>query len=142
MIYKKVNEMNRPLKKGETYLVPCVRVVKRRMKSEDELFRDEDCFLSAEDEIIVPVIDHPHSDVENGQIEAHYHADTRFLDIAVTEINLTRPLADHKLFYLPMKVITERFDMGTAVTEIKNSKFKHKCIHKGKCPHRGYDLSP
>ena len=24
---------------------------------------------------------------------------------------------------------------------IKNSKLKHKCIHKGKCPHRGYDLS-
>jgi len=30
---------------------------------------------------------------------------------------------------------------ATHVDLIKKSKLKHNCIYKGKCPHRGFDLS-
>ena len=32
-------------------------------------------------EKMMPLIDHPHTDVENGQKESHYHADARYFDM-------------------------------------------------------------
>ena len=43
--------------------------------------------------------------------------------------------------YFVMPVINENFAGITPVNLISKSKLKHKCIHKGKCPHKGYDLS-
>jgi nitrite reductase/ring-hydroxylating ferredoxin subunit len=40
-----------------------------------------------------------------------------------------------------LKKIHKKEKFITPVSLIKNSKLKHNCIHKGKCPHRGYDLS-
>jgi len=140
-MFEKVENMKRPLKTGEMYLVPC--------------FVRED--LSIEKLFVTPVINHPHSDKENGQIGTHYHADYRFIKHKAdsdfpTVINKhskhvfaenVRPIDElsGKLEYYVLPVVNEDFTGITPVDLISKSKMKHKCIHKGKCPHRGYDLS-
>jgi hypothetical protein len=152
---KKVEEIKRPLKKGEIYLVPCL--VKKEITPTDEqsLWLD----IKTDNAIkihILPIINHPHNDKENGQPETHYHLDYRFIKHKnnhnfPTIINKhskhifgsqVRPLPNFgELYYYPLPVINEHFSGVTGYELIRNSKLKHKCIHKGKCPHRGYDLS-
>jgi len=135
-----VKNVKVPLKTGELYLVPCIT-----SKHEDGRL------------YITPVIDHPHSDKENGQVEDHYHVDYRFVKHKAdgdfpTVINKhskhyfvteTRPKKDlsNRLDHFVLPVINEEFSGITPVHLIVKSKLKHRCIHKGKCPHRGYDLS-
>lgn len=98
-------------------------------------------------EKIMPLINHPHNDIENGQREVHYHADMRYIDFTKshlyhndTRINL--PLKkDQRLEWRMLKIIDKNRHYVTPVNLIAKSKLKHKCIHKGKCPHRGYDLT-
>lgn len=138
----KVEDVKRPLKKGELFLVSCIY---------KELFNDG--------LYIIPVINHPHNDIENGQKEIHYHMDTRFVrfrfDKYIIIDNTNECNSKHKFgrnirpilgvdgqfgwFILP--VINEEFIFSTKLSFIKDSNLKHKCIHKGKCPHRGMDLS-
>lgn len=103
-----------------------------------------------------PVINHPHTDRENGQNEAHYHTDTRFMydekNVETNKANIPkgyehksyfRPehTEDTEIQYLPL-VLTHRISGGTTPSSsIKKSKLAHDCIHNGKCPHRGYDLT-
>jgi hypothetical protein len=135
----RVQDVKHPLKVGNAYLVPCI------VKEEHERI------------YITPVINHPHTDRENGQAHIHYHVDYRFVkhrsDKAFpTVINNhsrhyfvddIRPSEEMhgKLEYFLLPVINEAFTGITPVEFISKSKLKHKCIHKGKCPHRGYDLS-
>jgi len=135
----KIEDINRPVKVGESYLVPCV-------------VRHDNSIT-----YITPVINHPHNDVENGQKEVHYHVDYRFLkhkndDYYPTVVNKhskyyfaeeIRPQkgVHGKLEYFIMPVINEEHKGITPSFQISKSKLKHKCIHKGKCPHRGFDLS-
>lgn len=128
---QKVEDVKRPLKKGEFYIVPCI----------------------IKDNMITPVLLPGHSDKENGQKEIHYHPDTRFIDHAGKYfanredynfyVSRPRPQVgiDGILDYFVLPVFNEEMPDPTQVEFIKNSKLKHKCIHKGKCPHRGYDLS-
>jgi len=136
---KKVEEVKKPLKKGDKYSVPCI--VK---EEEGKLF-------------ITPVINHPHTDIENGQEEVHYHADYRFIKHlddgdypSVINKHSKHYFLHHvrpeknihgNLEYFILPVINEDFKGITDKSFIAKSKIKHKCIHKGKCPHRGYDLS-
>lgn len=106
---------------------------------------------------ITPVINHPHNDKENGQSEAHFHIDYRFLKHKndgnfPTVINKdskyyfgleVRPQKElhGELQYFLMPVVNEDFVGVTDLDLIAKSKLKHNCIYKGKCPHRGYDLS-
>ncbi len=148
IIPEKIENIKRPIKKGELYLVPCL------IKIKDNLT------------YITPIINHPHNDIENGQKEVHYHVDYRFIkhfndgDFPTpyrthskhVYINSYRPIL-HKekeysyfgdletLSYYILPVINEDFKGITPVEFIKKSKLKYKCIHKGKCPHRGYNLS-
>lgn len=98
-------------------------------------------------EKIMPLIDHPHNDVENGQREVHYHADTRYIDKSLKDqyaqsMRIDLPLkANARLEYRMLKKTGDYPQYITSVDLISKSKLKHKCIHKGKCPHRGYDLS-
>lgn len=133
---KKVEDINRPLIKGEVVLVPCI------LKEQDEKI------------YITPVINHPHNDKENGQSEVHYHVDYRFVKHKndkdfPTVINKhskhyfvenIRPEGGN-IEYFALPVINEEFTGITPVEMIRKSKIKNNCIHKGKCPHRGYDLS-
>lgn len=135
----KVDEVKHPLEKGVCYSVPCI--VKERS---ERLY-------------ITPVINHPHDDKENGQNEIHYHVDYRFVKHKnnsnfPTVINrhskhyfveTIRPQEklDGELEYFVLPVINEEFTGITPLDLISKSKLKHKCIYKGKCPHRGYDLS-
>lgn len=107
-------------------------------------------------DVFYPVIDHPHNDTENGQEEVHYHIDPRFMGTSVTEgkqytvytpapgmrIRESRVLQKEyfMLMYNGSQMLSED-DGITPVNMIARSKLKHRCIHKGKCPHRGYDLS-
>jgi hypothetical protein len=59
-----------------------------------------------------------------------------------TEIRVNLPLKENqKLEFRFLKKIRDDEKFKTGVSLISKSKLKHKCIHKGKCPHRGFDLS-
>ena len=102
-------------------------------------------------EYILPLYDHPHNDIENGQHEVHYHQDDRYASNTMRTIHkfssfksgrIILPLEDGEyLEYRMLYKISEEHTSRTHVSLIKNSKLKHKCIHKGKCPHRGFDLT-
>lgn len=151
-MYQKVEDVKRPLKKGEMFLVPCI--IK------------EDYFGAAvingtlthkEGIHITPILNHPHNDVENGQKESHYHTDYRFVkhdgsywyphsinDHSEHIWALYPRVHSHQKIYLChtlLPVINEDFVGLTPANFIKKSKLKHNCIYKGKCPHRGFDLS-
>lgn len=166
-MYKKVEDIKRPLKLGELFLVPCVIKESwiKHMPNEEDLWRDVKDVPNFKKKLeITPIINHPHSDKENGQKEIHFHADYRFIktqkDTKGKETNIIknthsnhhwgrniRPYLNDlqkedqtiKYFLLPVVNIFNK-DITPSIY-IKNSKLKHKCIHKGKCPHRGYDLS-
>ncbi len=125
----KIDEIKETPIIGEIYLVPCFVLGNK----------------------IYPVINHLHNDKENGQSEQHYHVDFRFecVDNA-TEIgtNITSRIypnrtefKNKKIEYVKMKCRLSDQLGSTPVHMIKHSRLKHKCIYKGKCPHRGYDLS-
>jgi len=98
---------------------------------------------------IMPLIDFPHNDIENGQPEVHYHADMRYVDFKnkstetyTDDLRISLPLkAGEKLEWRELPLLHPEEHYISPLKLIVNSKLKHKCIHKGKCPHRGYDLS-
>lgn len=151
--YQKVETIKRPLKLGEKYLVPCIV---RKEEYQGGFIDDGFGYMAPNYKTrtyITPVINHPHSDRENGQNYVHYHVDFRFIKTENGRVvnnhsnhffvESARP-QDHihgEIEYVVLPVVNEQFDGITSVEHIKNSKLKHKCIHKGKCPHRGYDLS-
>jgi hypothetical protein len=132
-----ISEIKRPVKKGELFLVPC---------SVREKFGKT---------IITPLINHPHTDKESGQMEEHYHADYRFLkhDNIGSFPSIINNHSKHyysghariiinkkDIQYIVLPVINEEHSGVTPTFIIGRSNFKHNCIHKGKCPHRGFDL--
>lgn len=153
---ERVEDIKRPLKKGEVFLVPCIVRTERIEKDEQEIWMDLNNGSSVTKRFICPIINHPHNDVENGQRGIHYHLDYRFFkhnndddfpsvpknqsyNLAIFDV---RPRPEHgQIEYIALPVINEEFTGTTPTAFIQNSKLKHKCIHKGKCPHRGYDLS-
>jgi hypothetical protein len=158
--YIRVEDVSRPLLKGEKYLVPCIvrEDYQEMIYDETDLFLDNKDFNSHIKRIYVtPIINHPHNDIENGQPEIHYHVDYRFLKhdgkgnfpkvrnkhsrYFFCEKIRPQEKLDGVIKYFVMPVINEDFVGITPVDFISKSKLKHKCIHKGKCPHRGYDLS-
>ncbi len=149
-IYQKVDEIKRPLRVGEKFLVPCI--VRKEYEDLNRKYV----------EYITPVINHPHNDKENGQNEIHYHADFRFINhnfkltrkgkkVGISFRSHSRHIfadnlrpelnIDGELVYILLPVISEHFLYNTESEQISNSKLKHNCIYKGKCPHRGYELS-
>ncbi len=152
----RVDDVSRPIRIGETFLVPCIvrtatNLIDWRIVNGEPIPNSELKYF------ITPVINHLHNDKENGQTETHYHVDYRFLK---HDDNGDFPNVRNKhskyyfceylrpqeklhgdLKYFIMPVINESFAGITPVNLISKSKLKHKCIHKGKCPHRGYDLS-
>lgn len=154
--YQKVEDVKEVLEVGKTYLVPCIikeinlkEIVDYGKFDEEDLWRDEvDYSLNKWEYIkkliptcITPIINHPHNDIENGQPTPHYHEDDRFK--AGNEINTTLVRVDigDILKYLPLKCIRTTVESRTGVAGTYKAKIKHNCIHKGKCPHRGMDLS-
>ena len=155
----KVDDIKRPLIRGEKFLVPCLvktEVVMQEEQEEQEIWLDLTNIQTKKVIYVLPIIDHPHNDIENGQIETHYHLDYRFINhkkdsnfptikkshslyIFGSEIRPKKDFGNLEYHLLP--VINEDFNGITPVNFIKKSKLKHKCVHKGKCPHRGYDLS-
>lgn len=127
---EKVDELKRQVIIGETLLVPCII---------------QGCNFT-------PVINHPHNDIENGQPIPHYHADIRFIQFGQMLIikhnsrnyflKKDMRVDDNKnLQYLPLDVVRHQYGCPTPLDLIKYSKIKHKCIYRGKCGHRGYDLT-
>lgn len=92
---------------------------------------------SIKTEKVTPLYNHPHSDIENGQKEVHYHIDSRYDEFrSVGQIRVSLPLKQNeKLEYRYLKKYHEREMLKTPVQLIRKSKLKHNCIHKGKCPH-------
>ncbi len=99
-------------------------------------------------ETVIPLYDHIHNDIENGQKEKHYHINTKYMsdngltDLTRKYLRVNLPLKDsQKLEYRMLFKISEFERLKTPVSYISKLKIKNKCIHKGKCPHRGFDLS-
>lgn len=99
-------------------------------------------------EYVYPLINHPHNDIENGQKEIHYHIDDRFkieepyrAEYPLQLRIFIKKTEKHQLQYRMVKCVKSEIRTKTSELLIKDSKLKHKCIYKGKCPHRGYDLS-
>lgn len=101
--------------------------------------------------IVIPLIDHPHSDKENGQPEVHYHIDTKYIGCqnhlrnykicTFEDLDEIRFDLNNIFKTIPLRKRHLHQIMSTNPELIKNSKLKHKCIKNGKCPHRGMDLS-
>lgn len=129
--------------KGEIYLVPCLEIKKEIISKLGYFYEDKN---SLDPFCYTPVLNLPHSDKENGQPEIHYHLDDRFKPLLKSKLNfiyLQRPRKSYveRVILIAMECKYVEVYTTTPVTMIKNSKLKHKCIFKNKCPHRGFDLS-
>lgn len=113
-------------------------------EDEQELWMD---IKSTKKEIILPLYNHPHNDKENGQEEIHYHQNNKYKGdspMLFKSFNgrVDLPLKDGEyLSFRFLHKINDFENSSTPIGFISKSKLKHKCIHKGKCPHRGFDLS-
>ena len=121
-------------------------LTKRIYCDEQELWLSRDSLLTKQ--IFIPLYDHPHNDVENGQREIHYHQNSKFnCDDSLyfksyKSGRISFPFEDGEyLSYQYLEQIRDSEIFTTPLHLIKNTKLKHKCIHKNKCPHRGYNLS-
>lgn len=135
--------------KGQLYKVPCIKrwyVETVIEEVDDSLCRGFMDRTEKHKKYYIPIYNHPHSDIENGQTEIHYHRDTRFeeVDKPDSEYNNNGSIVLQKDDTIVIKELTAVADSEkwyTPAEMISKSKLKHRCIHKGKCPHRGYDLS-
>ncbi len=136
------------MKIGKVYKIPCLirTAIKENLEWEQDAWMDvKPIYTHIKVIEYIPVMDHPHNDLENGQPEIHYHSDFRFRNMN-DDYQLvldSRPqLKDFEcLEYINLTYVTDQKIQPTPVRFINKSKLKHKCIHKGKCPHRGMDLS-
>lgn len=141
---------------GQKYLVPCIIEQRSPLTKWIEDFGRMTPIEIMQYEVY-PIINHLHTDRENGQNYPHYHIDFRFTEFkSITSFQVRETKSKYhftnytryhiigdlpKIEYHPLKLL--RLDQ-MAITDVRmigKSKLKHKCIHKGKCPHRGYDLS-
>lgn len=141
---QKVDELKSPPFIGDYYLVPCITKPVVHPILEWEL--DAEGNWKPENVVSrinpVPIINHIHNDKETGQDYYHYHEDDRFIADVPTSSGFRIDLEKGEkveIHYIPMKCV--KLKVGTIAGATKPETFKHKCIHKGKCPHRGYDLS-
>lgn len=153
----KIDELKQPPVIGEYYLVPCIleevidikKTNREWIKDEQgEYFLEKPTIINTNKFYYIPIINHPHNDIENGQKQIHYHIDDRFVKSKNSKININTDYKiridktkDCKIEYIVMKCTSNKQHRVTKPEFIKNSKLKHKCIYKGKCAHRGYDLS-
>lgn len=127
--------------------IPCIieTVWTENDPDEQELWMDLEPVSRSSRKIehVIPVYNHPHSDIENGQIEKHYHLDSRYVNNTYLQHSrISLPLkSNQRLEYRNLRKLHNEEIHSTPVIMISKSKMKHQCIHKNKCPHRGYDLS-
>jgi len=136
------------------------KIEKVKGKLIEKTFYDVPCWVENGD--IIPIIPHLHSDKESGQLKKHYHVDDRFITnhynkyfdnkaiyILTNNKDVKMQAVKNELRIYPKNGKIERhilrcvlpFVSGiTPVEVLKNHKLK-KCMHNGKCPHKGYDLS-
>lgn len=146
---------------GKSYLVPCIvikhEVIRDVFPKEELMWLDLDHVpphlkpVVTIEYLVVPIIPHAHSDKENGQQELHYHSDTRFNGLTndsilpnkhrIAFISRVNKKEDETIQYFSLILNTIKEDFHTSTALIARSKLKHDCIYKGKCPHRGYDLT-
>jgi hypothetical protein len=171
ILYNKIQDVSMPVV-GSVYYVPCI-VRNAHFKDYYAEIDDQEIWMDLDHRVppmkqthsvieYVPVLDHPHNDIENGQREVHYHMDDRFTGMArqsyiphtyiegfnfrdqkkKTNSTIRPEIKDgYRFEHLPLVCTRREVRSTTPVKLIKESKLAHKCIHKGKCPHRGYDLS-
>lgn len=110
----------------------------------NELGNIETLYKNCYREVIIrgiPVLPLLHNDIENGQSYRHYHVDFRFSLPVGSPYRINEDTLIKKAYSQILECRSLIYPITTPVRNIKNSKLKHKCIYRGKCPHRGYDLS-
>ncbi len=150
---KRIDDIKEPPIVGELYLVPCMVIEENTIPDWEVQLDGELANKNNKKLHLYPVINHPHTDVENGQKESHYHRDFRFKPVFVDHYlnnskisvrvspSIDDSFKNKKPEYFAMACVSTEQKVITPTSFISKSKLKHKCIHKGKCPHRGYDLS-
>lgn len=159
---EKIDELKHPPIIGKTYLVPCIisDPIKVQSRTEYLIFDSQEMWMDEDPNTrtipiiekiqITPIINHPHNDRENGQDYVHYHKDYRFQTPEMWNYYIVNSIGpDIRILfrekqnfrYLNLKCIRRTHGGITPVKMISKSKLKHQCIYKGKCPHRGMDLS-
>ena len=96
---------------------------------ESEYYDSQDAWLDLEPrsrysyiskQNIIPLIDHPHSDVENGQKEIHYHVNTKYESSKSYNSRISLPLKkNQKLEYRYVNKIRNDEISKTSVKLIK-----------------------
>lgn len=147
---EKVENVNRPLKKGEYFLVPCITE-----EFNGNLY-------------ITPVYNNPHDDKISGQEKVHYHTDYRFVKtydehkpklfkkLSYQRYDMPLRLKGNHIFasegprielkdykkleYFILPVVSEKFKVITNPGLISKG-LENKCIKNGKCPHKGFNLN-
>lgn len=154
----KIDELKEPPIVGEIYLVPCIvsdvyeKIHNIDWDSQEMWLDDKDmskiAYKNRKMVDITPVINYPHTDRENGQNYFHYHVDTRwqvpdfYKSSKVNKEGISiRMSTMNNISFIPMICNNNTYGYKTDVRLINKSKLKHDCIYKGKCPHRGMDLS-
>lgn len=136
----KVDDVNRPLIKGEILEVPCVKFKRKGIyqdfKYENKCVQEEYTYYT-----YIPVFDNYHNDLESGQKEFHWHIDTRFIeDKDLRDIGVVR--FEGEIIYKEFKVINpENFSYSTPVNLINQFKYHNKCAKNGRCLHKGFNLN-
>jgi nitrite reductase/ring-hydroxylating ferredoxin subunit len=158
---QKIDELKTQPIIGQMYLVPCI--IKKYYLNNENWYINSKNKLKLRKSIrlhIYPIINHLHSDKENGQNYKHYHVDFRFIETGKynnplklhsnhefapnirydLEPKLNIDFEQHyKIEYKELKCI--RLNNYGIAGQVKIDKLKNKCIKNNKCPHRGYNLS-
>lgn len=148
MKIQKISDLNEPPVVGKWYLVPCLEVDKimnidwNTYMSDQEAWMDCLPYIKRERKLI-PVYNIPHSDIESGQSQVHYHADLRFIGGLGYTIDLERRPLEYnysKPVFVPLKC-TSKFDEVVKISSIADLCRERKLKANMKCPHKGYNLN-
>ena len=97
--------------------------------------------------VIIPLIDHIHSDLESGQDYKHYHVDTRYNGYQ----DLSKYYVDYpgiriregqfKLDWFMLIKYSEKYKAITSKKLIRACKLSGDRLINNRCVHKGFDLS-
>lgn len=123
---QRVHRVERPLIVGEVLLVPCI------------VFTDIDGGDRA-----TPVLWPPHRDEHDGQMERHFHVDTRFDGFYMNGLARPQLFPGTRLEWRPLEVKRTQIEGTTDVAFITGA-IKHlacNAIVNGRCPHKGFNMN-
>jgi|GEM_PF-3604954 phenylpropionate dioxygenase-like ring-hydroxylating dioxygenase large terminal subunit len=136
---QRVHRVNRPLEVGETLLVPHVV----RFERQPLIGSGGHGWFNVWQ---VPVMWPPHTDEHDGQVERHFHVDSRFTnDQAGRVVCLVEKDATQQLHWIGARVLRSQPSEQQRTPVVLIGKAIHrmpcKALRNGKCPHKGFNMA-